>query len=222
MGKKEIFFPKKKLVIAQQVAEDIKNAIIKRIIKPGEKLNETQIAKTMKISRSPVRDALQQLGKEGVVVNIPYKGTFVSMMGVKDVEDMYELRAVLEAYAIEKILNSKNNQKLIKKLRLIVNEIEEAIKNKNFEELSKKDIAFHREICQFTGNKKLIEIWESFQNQCKILINLETSFYERLQLLADEHEEILSLIINNKFKEAQKKITDHILQALEFLKKSMK
>ncbi len=207
--------------MAQEVAQDIKDAIIKREIKPGEKLNETQIAKTMGISRSPVRDALQQLGKEGVVINIPYKGTFVNIMGVKDVEDMYELRAILESYAIEKVIKS-NNKKLIENLRHIVNEIEEAISQKNFKELSKKDVEFHREICHFTNNKKLIEIWESFQTQFEILINLESSFYERLQLLADEHKQLLTLIVESKVEEAQEKIKEHILQAYEFLKKSIR
>jgi GntR family transcriptional regulator, gluconate operon transcriptional repressor len=216
-----MFQPKKKVVMAQEVAQDIKNAIIKRTIKPGEKLNETQIAKLMGISRSPVRDALQQLGKEGVVVNIPYKGTFVNILGVKDVEDMYELRAVLESYALEKVIKS-NNKKLIKILRLIVDEIEEAISQKNLEKLSKKDVEFHRRICHFTNNKKLIEIWEGFQTQFEILISLESSFYERLQLLADEHEELLSLIVKGKIREAQEKDKAHIIQAFEFLKKSMK
>lgn len=216
-----MFQPKKKIVIAQEVAQDIKNAIKERKIKPGEKLNETQIARFMGISRSPVRDALQHLGKEGVVVNIPYKGTFVNILGVKDIEDMYELRAVLESYALEKVI-MLNNKKLIKILRSIVDEIEEAISQKEFEKLSKKDVEFHRKICHFTNNKKLIEIWEGFQTQFEILITLESSFYERIQLLADEHEELLSLIKEGKVKEAQEKDRAHIIQALEFLKKSMK
>lgn len=222
MVEKELLFsPKKKVIIAQEIVEDIKRAIIKRNIKPGEKINETKIAKAMGVSRSPVRDALQQLRKEGIVVNIPYKGTFVSMMGIKDIEDMYELRALLEAYSLEKIIDCKNNEKLIKKLKLIVYEIENAIKNKNFKKLSEKDVEFHREICKFTSNNKLIEIWEGFQSQFQILIDLEASFYERLKLLAEEHEEILNLIINKRLVEAQKKTKEHILQALEFLKKSM-
>ena len=82
-------FPKREpKVIANEVASDIKRAIIKGFIKPGEKINETKIAKDMGISRSPVREALQQLKKEGVVINIPYKGTYVNLLGKKDVEDM--------------------------------------------------------------------------------------------------------------------------------------
>ena len=211
------FQPKNKVVIAQEVAQDIKNAIIKREIKPGEKLNETQIAKLMGISRSPVREALQRLSKEGVVVNIPFKGTFVNMLGLKDVEDIYELRAVLESYALEKVIKS-DNKRLIRILRLIVDEIKEAILHKNFDKLAKKDVEFHRKICHFTNNKKLIEIWEGFQTQFEILINLESSFYERLSLLANEHEELFSLIVEGNIKKAQEKDRCHILQGFRFLK----
>jgi len=84
-----IFLKKEPKVIAQEVATDIKRAIVNGMIKPGEKINETQIARDMGISRSPVREALHMLKKEGVVVSIPYKGTFVNLLGKKDLEDMY-------------------------------------------------------------------------------------------------------------------------------------
>jgi len=64
----------------------------------------------MGISRSPVREALQMLKKEGVVVSIPYKGTFVNLLGKKDIEDMYIIRGLLEAYAIEKVIENKNEK----------------------------------------------------------------------------------------------------------------
>ena len=179
-----IFLKKEPKVLAQEVASDIKRAIVNGMIKPGEKINETQIARDMGISRSPVREALQMLKKEGVVVSIPYKGTFVNLLGKKD--------------------------------------IEKDVEKKQLKELVSKDIEFHRNICIFSGNKKLIDIWEGFQTQIEVLINLESGFYERFQLLAVEHRELLSLIIEGKVKQAQEKIKAHILQALDFLKESLK
>lgn len=218
-----IFRPKKKVVMAKEIVKDIKSAIVNGQIKNGEKLVETKIARLMGISRSPVRDALKQLEKEGIVVNIPYKGAFVNILSIEDVESMYELRAVLEAYAIEKVIKSKSKREmLIKRLRLIMDDMEEAVLQKNLEIFAKKDVEFHRNICHFSNNKKLIEIWESFQNQIEILIKLESSFYERLKLSTYEHEELLSLILEGKIKEAQEKDKVHIIQALEFLKKGMK
>lgn len=213
-----IFLKKEPRIMAQEIAADIRRAIANGMIKPGERVNETQIAKDMGISRSPVREALYMLKKEGVVVSIPYKGTFVNLLGNKDVEDMYIIRGLLEAYAIEKLIENKN-EKILKCLKENVEDIEKAITKKEIKELASKDIEFHRNICNFSGNKKLIDIWEGFQMQIEVLIKLESSFYERFQLLAVEHRELLSLIINGKTKQAREKIKVHISQALDFLKK---
>jgi len=216
-----IFSKKEPKVIAHEVAADIKRAIISGIIKPGERINETKIAKDMGISRSPVREALQELKKEGVVINIPYKGTYVNLLGKKDIEDMYVIRGLLEAYAIGKVIENKN-ENILKCLKKNVEDIEKAVKKRQMKKLVDKDIEFHRNICNFTGNKKLIDIWEGFQTQTEILINLESSFYERFQLLAVEHRELLSLIIEGKVKQAQEKVKAHISQALDFIKESLK
>jgi len=216
-----IFLKKEPKVIAQEVATDIKRAIVNGMIKPGEKINETQIARDMGISRSPVREALHMLKKEGVVVSIPYKGTFVNLLGKKDLEDMYTIRGLLEAYAIEKVIENKN-EKILRCLRKNVEDIEKDVEKKQLKDLVSKDIEFHRNVCIFSGNKKLIDIWDGFQTQIEVLINLESGFYERFQLLAVEHRELLSLIIEGKVKQAQEKIKAHILQALDFLKESLK
>jgi len=215
------FLKKEPKVIAQEVAADIKKAIVDGMIKPGERINETQIARDMGISRSPVREALHMLKKEGVVVSIPYKGTFVNLLGKKEIEDMYIIRGLLEAHAIEKVIENKN-EKILKCLRENVEDIEKDVENKQLMELVRKDIEFHRNICNFSGNKKLIDIWEGFQTQIEVLINLESSFYERFQLLPVEHKELLSLIVEGKTKQAQEKIKAHISQALDFLKASLK
>ena len=215
-------FPKREpKVIAHEVASDIKEVIVKGLIKPGEKINETKIARDMGISRSPVREALQELKKEGVVVSIPYKGTFVNLLGQKDIEDMYIIRGLLEAYAIEKVIENKN-EKILRCLRENVEDIEKDVEKKHLKELVGDDIEFHRNICNFSGNKKLIDIWEGFQTQIEVLINLESSFYERFQLLAIEHRELLSLIVEGKTKQAQEKVKAHISQALDFLEESLK
>jgi len=216
-----IFSKKEPKVIAHEVAADIKRAIVSGLIKPGERINETKIAKDMGISRSPVREALQELKKEGVVINIPYKGTYVNLLGKKDIEDMYIIRGLLEAYAIGKVVENRN-EKIIKCLKKNVEDIEKAVKKRQMKKLVNKDIEFHRNICNFTSNKKLIDIWEGFQTQTEILINLESSFYERFQLLAVEHRELLSLIIEGKVKQAQEKVKAHISQALDFIKESLK
>ena len=216
-----VFEKKKHKVLANGIAEDIKNAIIKDEIKPGEKIIESQIAREMGVSRSPLREAIQKLEKENILVVIPYKGIYVNMLGKKEIEDIYNLRIMLEAYAIKKIIEKKD-KKILQILSKKAKDLKNTVKKGQIECLSQKDMEFHRTICLFADNKKLIEIWEGFAEQVEILIKLEEKYNKRLEITLSEHEELLSLIEQGKIVESQKKISSHILDSLEFLKEYKK
>lgn len=212
-----VFEKKKHKVLADGIAEDIKNAIIKGEMKPGERIIESQIAKEMDVSRSPLREAIQKLMKKNLLTIIPYKGIYVNILGKKEIEDIYNLRVILEAYAIEKIIEKKD-KKILQILSKKVKNLKDAVKKGQIECLAQKDMEFHHTICLFANNKKLIEIWEGFAEQIEILINLEEKYNKRLEITLREHEELLSLIEQGKIVESQKKIRSHILDSLEFLK----
>jgi len=213
-----VFEKKKHKVLADGIAEDIKNAIIKGEIKPGERIIESQIAKEMGVSRSPLREAIQKLEKENILVVIPYKGIYVNILGKKEIEDIYNLRVILEAYAIKKIIEKKD-KKILQILSKKAKYLEDAVKKGQVEDLAKKDVEFHRTICYFANNNKLMEIWEGFTEQVEILISLEEKYNKRLETTLKEHEELLFLIAKGEIVESQKKIKSHILDSLELLKK---
>ncbi len=78
------------------VYENLKRRIITNILKPGDPLNEGVLSKELKISKTPVREALQQLEKKGLVENIPGKGAFVSRFSFQDIRELFEIREILE------------------------------------------------------------------------------------------------------------------------------
>lgn len=80
----------------------IKNAIINNDFPQGSPLREVDISSTLKMSRSPVREALRDLESEGVVISYPARGTFVATITPYDVEEIYELRAMFEIWALQK------------------------------------------------------------------------------------------------------------------------
>jgi len=213
-----VFEKKKHKVLADGIAEDIKNAIIKGEIKPGERIIESQIAKEMGVSRSPLREAIQKLEKENILVVIPYKGIYVNILGKKEIEDIYNLRVIFEAYAIKKIIEKKDKE-ILQILSKKAKDLEDAVKKGQVEDLAKKDLEFHYTICHFANNNKLMEIWEGFTKQIEILIKLEEKYDNRLEVTINEHQELLSLIEKGEIVKSQKKIKSHILDSLEFLKK---
>ena len=89
--------------IRNQVYEILKEAICAGRFAPGQWLQENELAEKLCVSRSPIREALRQLAADGLVVEIPNKGVFVKEFTRKDIAEIYDLRVLLENYAIDKL-----------------------------------------------------------------------------------------------------------------------
>ena len=79
----------------------LRDRILNENYKCGDKLNELTLAKELKISRTPIREALKQLELEGLVESIPNKGVYVKGFSPRDIDDMLEIRLVLEGLSIQ-------------------------------------------------------------------------------------------------------------------------
>lgn len=86
-----------------QIAEALRNAILSGALAPGSQLHEAGLASRLGVSRGPLREAMRQLGEEGLVANEPYRGTFVATLSVRDLEEIYSFRTVLERFAFERV-----------------------------------------------------------------------------------------------------------------------
>ncbi len=84
------------------VYENLKKRIITHSLNQGDPLNESILSKELKTSKTPVREALQQLEKEGFVENIPGKGSFVSRISFQDIREMFEIREILEGEVVKR------------------------------------------------------------------------------------------------------------------------
>ena len=90
------------------VYENLKIRIIKNLINPGEPLSEGVLSQELKISKTPIREASQQLEKEGFVENIPGKGSFVSRISIQDIREIFEIREILECEAVKRAALKSN------------------------------------------------------------------------------------------------------------------
>jgi DNA-binding GntR family transcriptional regulator len=90
--------------IAQHAVEGLRRALISGELSPGDKIRQEEIAASLKISISPVREALAVLEQEGQVTYLPRRGYFVTQLDVDDLREIYELRAVLEERAARRAL----------------------------------------------------------------------------------------------------------------------
>ncbi|MEE9255616.1 MAG: GntR family transcriptional regulator, partial [bacterium] len=85
--------------LSRMVAEEIKEAILKGDLQPGDKLVETDLTQSLGVSRTPLREAFRELAAEGYITVVPHKGSYVSTISEEEVLDLYSITSVLEGLA---------------------------------------------------------------------------------------------------------------------------
>jgi DNA-binding GntR family transcriptional regulator len=189
---------------------NLRKFILNGDLKPGEQLVESAIASQMQVSRGPVRDALKQLENEGLVTNIPRKGTYVCKLNKEDFKQIYELRAYLESLAIRLAIEKLDvNSELIPTLKNIVKEMGEVAREENIAEIADFDLEFHRAICESSKNQYLIEAWMRIRSVIHLCLITDLTFKNYLETERD-HNMIIEAIIQRNTDAGEERIKAHI------------
>ena len=200
-----------------QALEEIREAIRKGKLKPGDRLVEMQLAEEMHISRFPIREALRYLEKEGLVETIPFKGTYVAQLTERDMEELYSLRSAIEAFAVRILIKHIDEQK-IKKLESIFQSMQQASKNEDLDKLISEDFRFHQTICELSDHRKLLEVWLTLENQLRVFLTIEKQLFGNSAEFVKSHIPILEAIQQRKIRPAQKAIRDHLNWAMQTIR----
>lgn len=120
---------------------------------------ETQLAKELRVSQAPVREAILELAAMGILEERPYSGSFVRSLTLEDIEDIYNTRAFLDEYAARQAAKKITPEQL-EKLRDLLREMDEADNPRDFVE---KDMAFHAMVVEAAGSPSLSRMWESLR-----------------------------------------------------------
>jgi DNA-binding GntR family transcriptional regulator len=202
------------------VYDHLKRRIITNALKPGDPLNEGNISKELKISKTPVREALQQLEKKGLVENIPGKGAFVSRFSFQDIRELFEIREILECEVTRRVASKGDlNLAVAQAIRdkFVASDTNGGRTGKNY--FSAGD-QIHSFIFAAWGNRKLIREYQGLQEQ---IVRITLFFFnqnrqERAAESFKEHLEIIDSLIACDPVRAEKAIRTHLQKSLEYLK----
>lgn len=197
------------LPLRDVVFNTIREAILKGELVPGERLMEKQLAERMGVSRTPIREAIRKLELEGLVLMVPRKGAEVAKITEKDIKDVLEVRATLEALAV-RLACERMDEQCMQRLTQVKEEFERAASKKEVNLLIKKDIEFHDAIFAATGNVKLIHIVNNLREQIYRFRVKYISEMKDYSGLVKEHEEIVENIRNGNKERAEEIAVRHI------------
>jgi DNA-binding GntR family transcriptional regulator len=139
-----------------RAVEMIRGAILEGKLAPGERITELQLSKEMDVSQGVVREALQELEFQGLVVRIPKHGTFVTDYSVEDIKEIYQFRMECEGLAAELAKqNGRPNNTDFQDLQSAIDEMQAGADRGDFLQFSRSDLRFHEHIWQMSGNRYL-------------------------------------------------------------------
>ncbi len=197
------------LPLRDVVFQNLRRAILKGELEPGERLMEIHLAKRLGVSRTPIREAIRKLELEGLVVMIPRRGAVVASITEKDMRDVLEVRRTLEMMAVEVACDRISEQDL-KRLREAAGEFERSRDSGDIIRVAQADMDFHEVIYSATGNLRLVNILSNLREQMyryRMEYLKDTSGYDRLRA---EHARIYQAICEKNKEMARQAIQEHI------------
>ena len=204
---------------AQLIADHLREQIVQGVFRPGQQINESVLAGQLRTSRGPLREALQRLAQEGILVSMRNRGVFVPEMSIDDIKEIYAVREAVESAAAKVLLAAPQDQINLtgQALKEILTEMAKQVELSDWHAISRLDMQFHTTLVEGSKNSRLLRIYDTLAAESRMcIINLEVS-YPRVDALVQEHQNILDLLEAGSGKELDRAISRHMQKAVEDL-----
>ncbi|MBL7064581.1 MAG: GntR family transcriptional regulator [Anaerolineae bacterium] len=197
-------------VLADWVATSLREAILNGFFERGEKIDQDLIAEQLKVSRTPVREALKSLEFEGFVEIRPHYGAFIPVVTPRDVREVYEVRALLEAEVVRQVtpvISEAVLDEIERSQAESLAELDAGNTTKHFE----SDIHFHQTLLDLVENPLIKEILDGLTNRISMVRRLAQSRPGlHLPESLDEHCSIIRAVRGRNADEAAELMVIHL------------
>ena len=206
--------------LREVVCETLRTAIIEGILKPGERLMEIQVSEELGVSRTPVREAIRKLELEGFVVMIPRRGTYVSDLSIKDINEVFEVRTALDVLAAGLAAERITYEELEQMERLLV-ELGTYIEQNDMQKIVEADSEFHDLLYSASRNMRLVGIINNLREQLTRFRAQSMSYPGRLKIMLGEHTRLVESLGLRNVALAKRLAGEHMANAEQTLLKTM-
>ncbi|HEU5330006.1 MAG TPA: GntR family transcriptional regulator [Thermomicrobiales bacterium] len=214
MATPDALVPVKSQTIATHVYQQLRQAIHRGQLKPGQRLQEGELAERLQVSRATVREAFGMLQSKGLVVNKHRRGTYVAELTTEDLRDIYNFRTLLEQHAVRLGARGATPEELAELQRLI-DELHGAAAQPDFERIVDLDLRFHYLLCQFARSKRLLETWVGMETMLRAFLLLKYALYDDSALIAGSHQGIVDALRQHDGEQAARMLSSHITETAE-------
>ncbi len=153
----------------ESIADQLRDEILEGRLAAGSRLIETDLAERFGVSRGPIRDALNELARQGLAQDLPRRGTFVSSLSERDLDEVYVLRRAIEEAAVRLAITRATDADIALMYERLA-QAEEAYGRDDLPAAWEADMAFHRTYCETCGNGRLLGVFEGLASQTVLLM----------------------------------------------------
>ena len=200
--------PRERSALVESVVDTLREAIIQQRLKPGERLNQVQIAEQLGVSRMPVREAITVLTSEGLVEPLRAGGVAVRPLRARDVQDVYAVRIALESYAARSL--AEGTSRFPTRVDDVLDAHRLSIPSYTTKQLLEVDSLFHRSILESTGNdyflRSLVPVWSVVERAMYAVLQAP----EIVSTVWEEHESIAAAIREGDADKAEVRLRNHL------------
>ena len=200
--------------IAEQIASTLRLAIADGKLRPGTRLLEERISREMGTSRAPLREALLQLEREGLVVRQPNRGAFVANLDEEMVREVASLRAVLEGFAASLAVRHLTRADF-QRLDAILGEMLAVARRGDFPRMIEWDYQFHEYIMRASRHRLLYETWVGMDRKIRVYLSATNLMYADMKAVVGGHVPILRALERRDPERARRVMADHLAEVLD-------
>ena len=195
------------------VQAEIEKLILSGAIGGGEKLTESSLAEQLGVSRGPVREAFRMLEEAGLVRTEKNRGVFVRTISLQEVQEIFELRALLEQHVGSKAAQQAKAAD-VRALKVMLRQMDQAAKTADAAAFHESNLAFHDRLFAVAGNSKLTAMYTRLVNELRLCRRLNLT-PESMKIYAAEHREIVRCIAQADAQAAAQAMYQHVMGSKE-------
>ena len=195
--------------LTEEAYQQIKGFILRSEIYPRQKIIIEDLSKQMGISRTPIREAMSRLVKEGYVNQILNRGFFVKEITVKEVEELYGAREALEPYLAEEAAR-RVTHKEVQELERLLKEYGEYVERRPIRGRRLLDLGFHTKVAEIAGNSYLQAVLDEVFERIVLKQRIAVGQLDRGRDAFLQHRSILAAIRDGKPKDARREALYHV------------
>ncbi len=195
--------------LKEQAYDILKEMILTGRLEPGKLHNEKRMAEALGVSRTPVREALLELSREGMVVFLSGRGFKVRKFTLQEVQEVFDVRRIIEGHVIQKITQQLTDADLQQVERLI-GKLEKLAGESDLTGFIEADKEFHQFLASRTGNRQIQIILAGLRDQIHLMGIQALKHYERIDQVIQEHRTIYSALRDRDGARAREEMLSHL------------